>query len=204
MAEGQIDRGNQYAHLGEQLTEPSCPQAPGQQSGEEDGSAAGERRQQPDRKQGIAKQPAIQAQQQDGKRRMVYVPPIEPLATSDVIELIAEEAEPFIRHEMQSHLDQGGYREHGDVELRFRGARGVRWFCVHESPLHTGRPKMRRRWRTVLCLESRVAEGGFWLANSTPGRLPEIVSYAMQAAGSHARVASSTLMSAVPMCLRSH
>jgi len=105
--------GDQYANLSEQLPESARSQASRKEPGEEDGYAAGQSGQQPDREQGVAEQPTIDTQQQNRKRRMIHVTPVKPVAAGDAVELIAEKAEPSVRHQVKGHFDQCGNQQHG-------------------------------------------------------------------------------------------
>ena len=110
-------------------------------TGQHEGCATGERRQQPDGEQRFAEQRPRQPGDQRDKRRMVHVAPGEVFAAGKVVQLVAEDPVAVDHRQLQRDVCRGNYPDGAhrclhNEGFHHRGHRGPqRFFCVRTASL---------------------------------------------------------------------
>ena len=112
IVEGEINRRQQHGESGEHLREPSAAHLARHPPGEKHLGAGRQRGKEPQRKERVAEQRAGHAGDEGHQRRVVHVSPGEMLATSGVVEFVAEISVAAVAEEM-NHAGRRGQRENG-------------------------------------------------------------------------------------------
>src|SRR5262249_6702501 len=145
MMQDQIDGNDNDGERRQRLREASATHLSSQLAGEPDHCGSSERGQKTDRQGRFPEEMARQPAQEHGQGWMVDVSPGQPLRASQVIHLVAEDAVPSRRHQMQQELACGDVEDQswagGKAVLRTVGGRGG-WCCQASSLIPSSNLRM--------------------------------------------------------------